>query len=60
MSEEERNKLIKGLEWAEYETLKMKAMRGEMILQDNEKGEIIRVPAREVFMKLYNEPAPTF
>ncbi len=43
MSEEERNKLIKGLEWAEYETLKMKAMRGEMVLQDNDKGEIIRV-----------------
>ena len=32
MSEEERIKLIKGLEWAEYETLKMKAMRGEMVL----------------------------
>ena len=60
MSEEERNKLIKGLEWAEYETLKMKVKRGEMIVQDNEKGEIVRVPAREVFMKLYNEPAPTF
>ena len=52
--------MIKGLEWAEYETLKMKAMRGEMVLQDNDKGEIIRVPARDVFMKLYNEPAPTF
>ena len=60
MSEEERNKLIKGLEWAEYETLKMKAKRGEMVVQDNVKGEIVRVPAREVFMKLYNEPAPTF
>lgn len=60
MSEEERNRLIKGLEWAEYETLKMKAKRNEMVLQDNEKGEIIKVPARDVFTKLYNEPAPTF
>lgn len=38
----------------------LKSMRNEMILQDDENGNIIRVPAREIFVKLYNEPAPTY
>lgn len=52
--------MIKGLEKAQYNTLRMKAMRNEMILQNDAYGNIIRVPAREVFTKLYNEPAPTY
>lgn len=60
MSEQEYDILVKGLEKAQYNTLRMKAMRNEMILQDDENGNITRVPAREVFTKLYNEPAPTY
>lgn len=60
LTEAERSKLIKGLEWAQYETLKRKAMRAEMVLQDNDNGEVVRVSARDVFEKLYSEPAPTF
>ena len=60
MSEQEYDILVKGLEKAEYNTLRMKSMRNEMILQNDADGNIIRVPAREVFTKLYNEPAPTY
>ncbi|MCQ2255679.1 MAG: hypothetical protein MJZ29_09285 [Bacteroidaceae bacterium] len=60
MSEQEYDILVKGLEKAQYNTLRMKAMRNEMILQNDADGNIIRVPAREVFTQLYNEPAPTY
>lgn len=60
MSDKEYEILIKGLEKAEYNTLRMKAMRNEMVLQDDANGSIIRTPAREIYAKLYNEPAPTF
>ena len=38
----------------------MKAMRNEMVLQDDENGNIIRVPARKIFSELYHEPVPVF
>ncbi|MBR4793962.1 MAG: zeta toxin family protein [Bacteroidaceae bacterium] len=60
LTDDERSRLIDGLEWAQHETLKRKAMRAEMVLQDNEDGEVVRVSARDVFEKLYSEPAPTF
>ena len=60
LTDDERSRLTDGLEWAQYETLKRKAMRAEMVLQDNEDGEVVRVSARDVFEKLYSEPAPTF
>jgi len=60
MSDKEYELLVKGLEKAEYNTLRMKSMRNEMVLQNDENGNIIRVPARELFVKLYNEPAPTY
>lgn len=60
MSEQEYDILVKGLEKAQYNTLKMKSMRNEMILQNDEEGNITRVPAREVFTQLYHEPAPTY
>ncbi|MDO4512187.1 MAG: ribosome recycling factor [Bacteroidales bacterium] len=60
MSDKEYEILVKGLEKAEYNTLRMKAMRNEMVLQTDANGDIVRVPAREIFEKLYNEPAPTF
>ena len=40
--------------------LRMKSMRNEMVLQDGPDGSIVRVPARDIFEKLYNEPAPTY
>lgn len=60
MSEEEYELWVKGLEKAEYNMLRMKSMRNEMVLQNDSQGNIIRVPAREVFTRLYNEPAPTY
>ena len=60
LTDDERSRLTDCLEWAQYETLKRKAMRAEMVLQDNEDGEVVRVSARDVFEKLYSEPAPTF
>lgn len=60
MSDKDLDILIKGLEKAEYNTLRMKSMRNEMVVHCDEDGNIFRVPAREVFTQLYNEPAPTY
>lgn len=60
MSDEERNLWIKGLELAHYNTLREKSKRNEMCVQLDNDGNIILVPARELFVKLYNEPAPTY
>lgn len=60
MSDEERDLWIKGLEKAEYNTLRDKSKRNEMCVQLDAEGNIILVPARELFVKLYNEPAPTY
>ena len=58
MSEEEKKKLYKGLELAEYRTLRRKAMLNENVVQSDDKGKPIIVPAREIFVKLYHEPLP--
>ena len=58
MSSEERERILKGLEIAEYRTLRRKAMLNENVVQSDENGEPILIPAREVFVKLYNEPVP--
>ncbi len=50
----------KGLELAEYRTLRRKAMLNENVVHSDVNGNPILVPAREVFTKLYNEPVPTF
>ncbi len=60
MSEEERNILIKGLEYAEYQTLKRKAMLNEDVVHSDVNGKPILVPARKVFVELYHEPVPVF
>ena len=60
MSEQERELWLSGLAKAEYNTLRMKSMRNEMVVHCDDDGHITRVPAREVFTQLYNEPAPTF
>lgn len=53
-------KIIKGLELAEYRTLRRKAMLNQNVVQSDKDGKPIIVPAREVFVKLYNEPVPNF
>ena len=50
----------RALEIAEYKTLKQKAMLNQTVVQSDENGNIIYIPAREVFTKLYNEPVPEF
>ena len=60
MSDEERELLIKGLELAEYRTLRAKAMRNEQVVHCDDEGNVFCEPARDVFVKLYNEPVPTF
>jgi hypothetical protein len=52
--------LDRALEIAEYKTLKQKAMLNQTVVQSDENGNIIYIPAREVFTKLYNEPVPEF
>lgn len=64
MSKEEKIKyqeeLARGLELAEYRMLRDKAMRNQTIVHADEKGNIVETPAREIFVKLYNEPVPQF
>lgn len=60
MSDQEYEILVKGLEKAQYNTLRMKAMRNEKILQNDSAGNIVRIPAREVFKRIYKEPTPEY
>lgn len=65
MSSEEKKilkqDLLDGIKQAEYNTLKEKAMRNQTLIQgdDSEQGWH-EVSARELFEKLYHEPAPNF
>ena len=52
--------LLRGLGLSEYRMLRDKAMRNLTIIQGDGKGGWREVSAREVFVKLYNEPVPTF
>ena len=52
--------LLRGLRLSEYRMLRDKAMRNLTIIQGDGKGGWREVSAREVFVKLYNEPVPTF
>lgn len=56
----EFEKILKGLELAEYRMLREKALKNEILIQSDDDGNVIKVPAREVFTKLYNEPIPTY
>ncbi len=60
MDNQDKELLKKALEIAEYKTLKQKAMLNQTVVQNDENGNIIYIPAREVFTKLYNEPVPEF
>lgn len=52
--------LVRGLRLSEYRMLRDKAMRNLTIIQGDGKGGWREVSAREVFVKLYGEPVPTF
>ena len=52
--------LVRGLKLSEYRMLRDKAMRNLTIIQGDGKGGWREVSAREVFVKLYGEPIPTF
>jgi hypothetical protein len=60
MDNQDKELLKKALEIAEYKTLKQKAMLNQTVVQSDENGNIIYIPARDVFTKLYNEPVPEF
>lgn len=55
-----RNKLISGLELAEYRMLRDKAIRNLTVINSDGNGGVKEVSARELFMRLYNEPLPHF
>lgn len=43
---------------AEYNMLREKAIRGEMLIVSDPEGHILEVPAREQFLKMYGEELP--
>ena len=64
MSKDEKKQsmqeLIRGLELAEYRMLRDKAMRNQTVIQGDGADGWREVSARELFVKLYNQPVPTF
>ena len=54
------SELKEGMALAEYNMLREKAMRNETLIQSDGQGGTVEVSARELFEKLYVEPAPTF
>lgn len=64
MSKDEKKKsmqeLVRGLELAEYRMLRDKAMRNQTVIQGDGESGWREVSARELFVKLYNQPVPTF
>ena len=64
MSKDEKKQfmqeLVRGLELAEYRMLRDKAMRNQTVIQGDGASGWREVSARELFVKLYNQPVPTF
>lgn len=64
MSKDEKKKsmqeLVRGLELAEYRMLRDKAMCNQTVIQGDGESGWREVSARELFVKLYNQPVPTF
>ena len=52
--------LVRGLELAEYRMIRDKAMRNQTIIQGDGADGWREVSARELYVKLYNQPVPTF
>ena len=55
-----REDLVKGLKLAEYRMLRDKAMRNLPVINRDDKGNVRKISARELFTKLYNEPVPQY
>ena len=49
------HRLMQGLELAEYRLLREKALQDKTIIQSNDNGGYIEVPAKLVFEQLYHE-----
>lgn len=58
--EKKTREFTRGLELAEYRMLRDKAMRNQIVINSDGNGGLREVPARELFVKLYNEPVPQF
>ncbi len=52
--------LVRGLELAEYRMIRDKAMRNQTIIQGDGANGWREVSARELYVKLYNQPIPNF
>ncbi len=52
--------LVRGLELAEYRMIRDKAMRNQTIIQGDGANGWREVSARELYVKLYNQPVPNF
>ena len=59
MSEKEMlkqtNKLLEGLKMADYQLLRQKSILNQTIVTEDDQGNVVEVPARTVFTKLYQE-----
>lgn len=49
------NKLMEGLKIADYQLLKHKSMLNQNIVTEDDQGNVVEMPARAVFTKLYQE-----
>ena len=49
------NKLIEGLKIADHQLLKHKSMLNQNIVTEDDQGNVVEMPARAVFTKLYQE-----
>jgi hypothetical protein len=63
MSEKEivkkTNELSVGLEECEYRFLRRKSILNQNIITEDKKGNVVAVPARTVFQKIYKEEVCT-
>ncbi len=55
--EQNTQKLMRGLEIAEYRMLKDKALRNEVVIQGDDKGGYKAISARVLFARLYPQEA---
>lgn len=49
----ETNKLMKGLREADYQLIKQKSMLGQNIITEDTSGNIIEIPAKDLYKKTF-------
>ena len=49
----ETNKLMKGLREADYQLIKQKSMLGQNIITEDTSGNIIEIPAKDLYEKTF-------